>query len=228
MDIFIGPLEKLTSLIEDVFEAEDTLPSEVDASDLNHDFFSTLSSDLTRPVLAAGVIRKLTKYIGHVARPTKRLRQATGGVLGTPRAKGRMADVDTQMLSRLLKMLDRSVRAGEDLDPFVYHGAAASAKSSPRKQSTKKGSAKGQKGDRPRSNTPKGDEAGDADESESRASQGLGTGTGLGDDDYEKLSTQLDVAHESILAADCCIALLASDRLTKQVRVRTPTFNQFH
>ncbi|KJA14685.1 hypothetical protein HYPSUDRAFT_208513 [Hypholoma sublateritium FD-334 SS-4] len=79
-------LEKLTSLIEDVFEAEDTLSSEMEASDLNH-FFSALSVDLSRPMLAAGVVCKLTKYIGPVARPTKRLRQATGGVLGTPRER---------------------------------------------------------------------------------------------------------------------------------------------
>ncbi|KJA17973.1 hypothetical protein HYPSUDRAFT_205707 [Hypholoma sublateritium FD-334 SS-4] len=210
-----GPLEKLTSLIEDVFEAEDTLPSEMEASDLNHDFFSALSGDLSRPMLAAGVVRKLTKYIGHVARPTKRLRQTTGGVLGTPRAKGRMADVDTQMLSRLLKVLERSVRAGEDLDPFVHHGALPAAKASPRKPSTKKGAAKGSRSER-RSHTPKGEEEGDADEGSAgdlRASQGLG----LSEADYERLATQLDTAHESILAADCCIALLASDRLTKQL-----------
>ena len=212
---FLGPLEKLTSLIEDVFEAEDTLPSEMEAIDLNHDFFSALSTDLSRPMLAAGVVRKLTKYIGHVARPTKRLRQTTGGVLGTPRAKGRMADVDTQMLSRLLKVLERSVRAGEDLDPFMHHGAPPAAKASPRKPSAKKGAAKGARGDR-RSHTPKGDEEGDVDEGsvgDLRASQSLG----LSEEDYERLVTQLDTAHESILAADCCIALLASDRLTKQV-----------
>jgi len=37
------------------------------------------------------------------------------------------------------------------------------------------------------------------------------------DVDYKKLTQDLDVAKESIFAADCCIALLGSDRLTKQV-----------
>ncbi len=37
------------------------------------------------------------------------------------------------------------------------------------------------------------------------------------DVDYRKLTQNLDVAKESIFAADCCIALLGSDRLTKQV-----------
>lgn len=35
--------------------------------------------------------------------------------------------------------------------------------------------------------------------------------------DYEKLTRDLEIARDSILAADCCIALLGSDRLTKQV-----------
>jgi cohesin loading factor subunit SCC2 len=173
-------------------------------------------------MLAASTIRKLTKFINHVARPTKRLRQpTTGGVLGTPRAKGRMADVDTQMLSRLLKILERGVRAGEDVEPFLHHAVSGSghgAKSvSPRKPSTKKGGAKAQapKGDR-RSRTPRDEEEHDEGSSEPRASQS--TVPSVDDADWEKLAAQLDVAHESILAADCCIALLASDRLTKQAR----------
>lgn len=184
-------------------------------------------------MLAASVIRKLTKYINHVARPTKRLRQpTTGGVLGTPRAKGRMADVDTQMLSRLLKTLERSVRAGEDVEPFLHHAVSSSghgAKSvSPRKPSTKKGGAKAQagKGDRLRSKTPRDEEEGDRGSSpnEPRASQSQSTVPSVDDADWEKLAMQLDVAHESILAADCCIALLASDRLTKQARFLSLSF----
>lgn len=35
--------------------------------------------------------------------------------------------------------------------------------------------------------------------------------------DQDKLTTTLTIARNSVLAADCCIALLASDRLTKQV-----------
>ena len=207
---FQGPLEKLTSLIEDIFEAEDALPADIDINDLNHDFFSPLSTDCARPLLSPTIVRKLTKYIGQVARPTKRLRQTTGGVLGTPRAKGRMADVDTQILSRLLKLLDRSVRAGEDIEPFLYHTthhAPSSTKSSPRKPVAKKNT-KAKKSDTcSKSQTPK-----DEDEMEVEE-QGA---PDLGDADFDKLSRLLDVARDSIVAADCCIALLGSDRLTKQ------------
>ncbi|KAH9480188.1 Protein rad9 [Psilocybe cubensis] len=209
-----GPLEKFTSLIEDVFEAEDTLPSELEASDLNHEFFSQLSNDCTRPCLSSSIIRKLTKYIGHVARPTKRLRQAANGVLGTPRGKGRMTDVDTQILSRLLKILERSVKAGEDIDPFAYRAPPVSAKSSPKKQSTKKVS-KPKKNERAsRSLTPKGaDEEEDVVMEDPKATPAIE----LSEDDFDKLTNLLEIARDSILAADCCIALLGSDRLTKQL-----------
>jgi len=216
---FLGPLEKLTSLIEDIFEAEDSLPPEVEPSDLNHEFFSPLSLDCSRPLLATAIIRKLIKYIGHVARPAKRLRQATGGVIGTPRGKGRMGDLDVQQLSRLLKILDRSVKAGEDIDPFPHAHVSSfpsSTKSSPKKPSNKKNN-KTRKGERrSRSATPKQGENPAEDEhcEEHRA----GTLTVPTDADIEKLSTQLDAARDSIFAADCCIALLGSDRLPKQVR----------
>ena len=206
----------MSSLIEDIFEAEDSLSPEVDSSDLNHEFFSPISLDCSRPQLAPAIIRKLIKYIGHVARPTKRIRQATGGVIGTPRGKGRMTDMDVQHLSRLLKILDRSVRAGEDVDPFPHAHVStlpSSAKTSPKKPNLKK-SSKAKKGERrSRSATPKQGEHGGEDEFHDEGSLTVPT-----DRDFEKVSTQLDTARDSILAADCCIALLASDRLPKQVR----------
>ena len=213
-DKFQGPLEKLTSLIQDIFEAEDALPADIDINELNHDFFSPLSTDCARPLLSPSIVRKLTKYIGQVARPTKRLRQTTGGVLGTPRAKGRMADVDTQILSRLLKLLDRSVRAGEDIEPFLYHAihhAPSSTKSSPRKPDAKKNARMKKSDTRSKSQTPK-----DEDEMNTEMQvEDQGT-LDLGEADFDKLSRLLDVARDSIVAADCCIALLGSDRLTKQ------------
>ena len=190
------------------------MPPEVELSDLNHEFFSPLSLDYSRPLLATAIIRKLIKYIGHVARPTKRLRQATGGVTGTPRGKGRMADLDVQQLSRLLKILDRSVRAGEDVDPFPYapvSGLPSSAKSSPKKPSSKKIN-KARK--RSRSATPRGGNLAEDEDHDENRSGSLAVPT---DTDFDRLSTQLDTARDSIFAADCCIALLGSDRLPKQV-----------
>ena len=190
------------------------MPPEVEANDLNHDFFSPISSDCSKPLLAPAIIRKLTKYIGYVARPTKRLRQATAGVMGTPRGKGRVGDVDMQQLSRLLKILERSVKAGEDLDPFPHIPASnllPGSKSSPKKASTKKNGKIKKNDRRSRSVTPKEGDTGANDDpvNEDRPA--------LTDADFDKLSALLDAARDSILGADCCIALLGSDRLPKQV-----------
>jgi cohesin loading factor subunit SCC2 len=209
-DIFQGPLEKLTSLIEDIFEAEDALPADIEIPELNHDFFSPLSTDCARPLLSPAIVRKLTKYIGQVARPASDHRRRTGHAT-CERQNGRRGHTDPLSITQLL---DRSVRAGEDIDPFLYHRThhvPSSTKSSPRKLAASK-NAKTKKGDtRSKSQTPK-DEDGMAagmqvDEQDA---------PDLGDADFDKLSRLLDVARDGIVAADCCIALLGSDRLTKQ------------
>ncbi|KAH8982787.1 hypothetical protein EDB86DRAFT_3085925 [Lactarius hatsudake] len=97
------PLEKLVTFLEDIFEAEDTLPADADPESLSIEFFSPLTIEASRPQLHPNLIRKLSKLISQVARPVKRLR---------------IADIETSTLSRILKILERSVRAGEDLDPF--------------------------------------------------------------------------------------------------------------
>lgn len=212
-----GPLQKFVSTVEEIFEMEDSMPVEATIHDLPDDWFSPLTVDISRPMLSTVQIRKLTKLIGQVARPSKRMRQATGGnlgVLATPGGKrtGRMFEVDLQLLSRLLKTLDRSVKAGEELDPFPASAAAmapaavanggVSAKSSPQKKSRK-----GKK-------ASSVDENGDDDELNQNLKEGS---PGVAEVDLEKLTRQLDLAKESIIAADCCIALLSSDRLPKQV-----------
>jgi cohesin loading factor subunit SCC2 len=121
-----------------------------------------------------------------------------------------MAEVETQVLARLLKVLDRTVKAGENLDPFRY---VTSAKSSPRKKVVKN-----KKDD----NLPNGDTTNDRRSVEEEDAREKEPEVELTSVDYEKLEKVLYVARESILAADCCIALLGSDRLTKQVRFLSP------
>ncbi|KAG6849921.1 hypothetical protein H0H93_003632 [Arthromyces matolae] len=204
-----APVEKFTSLIDDIFEAEDSLPADIDISDLPQDFFSTVTTtDSARPLLNATVIRKLTKYIGHISRPSKRVRV---GVQGTPKGKGRMNEVDTQVLSRLLKILDRNVRAGEDVDPFRYTASVRAPTASPNKKSPKKSRpTKVERQAKSQTPVPGGSDVEGQEEAVDPVAQ-------LTDADLEKLAQVLEVARDSIVAADCCIALLASDRLTKQL-----------
>ncbi|PFH53278.1 hypothetical protein AMATHDRAFT_73479 [Amanita thiersii Skay4041] len=218
-----APLEKLVSLIEDILEAEDSLAPDIsDATELPSDFFSHLSRDLAHPLLAPNLIRKVTNYIGHVARPTKRemrrnavaANQSNSGSLNTPWVKGRMTDVETQTLSRLLKILERSVRAGEDLDPFISRisgGGTTSGPVSPKKQVKKANGKLG--GVQVTSQPPQSDEENVVVDS----TPGNIADPSMRDADDERLSKTLDIARDSVLAADCCIALLASDRLAKQL-----------
>ncbi|KAJ3525731.1 hypothetical protein NMY22_g10453 [Coprinellus aureogranulatus] len=209
------PLEKFVSMVEEIFEMEDTLGTDISPADLPEDYFSHLSHDVSRPMLSTALIRKLSKYIAQAARPGKRSRQASAGgtaTFATPRSRnGRMAEVNVQLLSRLLKILDRSVKAAEDLDPFPASSSsstlngAASAKSSPVKKSRKK---KAKESD---------DQEMDDGEDESNRNTKEGSPAGVGDFELDKLSRNLAIAIDSILAADCCIALLNSDRLPKQL-----------
>lgn len=213
----IGPLEKLTSLLEDIFEAEDTLPADADLDSLSTEFFSLLTVEPARPQLHHNMIRKLTKYIGQVARPMKRLR-GHGGSVNTPRGRGpgSIADIEISTLSRILKMLERSVRLGEDLDPFrsseVEAPRGVSMSPSKRKNAKAK-KALSQTERRSKSHTPAGDE----DEQEESMKEADPPAHEITEADLDSLARALDVARDSILAADCCIALLGSDRLTKQV-----------
>ncbi|KAF8648994.1 hypothetical protein AX16_006108 [Volvariella volvacea WC 439] len=262
-----GPLSKFTSLLEDIFEAEDTLPAELSPSDLeDSEFFSGLSPDGSQPLLHPNVIRKLTKMIEQIARPTKRMRQAaaaagnrivSGGgigagggvmdsaskVIATPKVMsiGRMSNVDTTMIGRVLKLLERSVKLGEDLDPFVGSMRSGGGESggvggdngsvpgsllsvpqppkSPRKRRAaaggkgKKGEAKGKTG-----RDGEGEEDGRSEvvDEDERASQ-AGGAVDVKESDLEGLTKTFDVARDSVLAADCIIGLLGSDRLTKQL-----------
>jgi cohesin loading factor subunit SCC2 len=92
----VAPLEKLTALLEDIFETEDALSPDLSFGDLPNDFFSPLTVDCTQPQLHPNIIKKSTKYIGHVARATKRIRLSAGardGTGGTPSKKGKIYGV---------------------------------------------------------------------------------------------------------------------------------------
>lgn len=202
------------------------MPPDVESQDLPAEWFSSHSIPNAPPCLHPNVIRKLTTNLTKVARPSKRhrlnTRDANGGIPGTPRHKGRMADIDTAILSRTLKILDRSVRAGEDLEPFKGT-ATAGVPSTPQKPKGKKGAKKSQTQEESRrsvSQTPDGEhnESMDVDDSS--------TDQHVTEQSLEALSRTLEIARDSVLAADSCIALLSSDRLPKQVSSSTRIYSQ--
>lgn len=213
--VFSVPVEKLISLLDDIFEAEDNLPPDCSINDLPTEFFSPMTVDCARPFLQPVVIRKIALCISHVARPMKRIRHGTSAAMSTPRGKGRMREVDTKILSRILRILKRTIAQGEDLDPFPHTASAAKASTSasPKKGKKSKGKEK-EKEERGKSRSPTGEEEEVAQE--------------VTNEDLNKLSRHLELARDTILAADCCIALLASDRLTKEVSCLIPLFGESH
>lgn len=162
-------------------------------------------------------MRKLTKHISNIARPTKRLRLTTWDNLKTPGKTAGVSELATEVLSRMLKTLERSVKAGEDLEPSF--GAPKKVHAISLKGKKKKGEKKGKKDDdEKRSRSPQDVNGVDIDtasgEPEEENQQDTVEVTG---EDFDKLETALETARDSVLAADCCIALLGSDRLEKQV-----------
>ena len=204
-----APLEKLTALLDDIFEAEDSLPPDIDLVDLPADFFSPLTTESASPLLAVSVVRKLTNHVLKVARPTKRMRQSTrDGGHSKPSSRGRgLADVDSALLARILRLLERSVKAGEDVDPFAT--ATSQATAAP-KSPSKKAKSKKTEERRSKSKTPHADDGADGDEEASSPDATFA--------DIQAMLRGLEIAKDSIHAADCCLALLSSDRLNKQVR----------
>lgn len=198
----------MTSYFEDIFEAEDSLPPEppIDLQSEQYSFFSALSGDWGHPYLHYTVLRKLSKIIDQVSQPAKRHNYSIGY---SPSAKdnGGFQNVDVMHLMRILKILERTVKGGEELDPFVGPKIKASnvqpspAKSNKGGKKTKRTSSPG--GRRSKSTTPM-----DLDEE-------LGTTESV-EIDTEKLETALLLGKESLLAADACLALLGADYLPKQ------------
>lgn len=213
----VAPIEKLITFLEDIFEAEDGLPPEIEPYDLPVEWFSPLTAPGSQPHLHPTVIRKLMTQITKVARPSKRQRinsrDANGTASKTPRYRCRMADVDTTILSRILKMLERTVRAGEELEPFKSSGPSGAPSS---KNGKGKKAANGKKapaeGRRSKSQSP-----GEQGEGESMDVDEPPAEQSVTEQDIETLTRTLEIARDSVLAADCCVALLGSDRLPKQV-----------
>ncbi|KAJ1303221.1 hypothetical protein OPQ81_011419 [Rhizoctonia solani] len=174
-------IEKLCALIDDILEAEDALDPEAAAENGNtSDWFSTKTSDWNSPLLAPSVMARLAQLAG---------RRGT-----------RLGEVDSGNLTRILKILGRSVAKGEDIDPFsssagnIIPGSAVKAKL----KAKKKG----------KGNTEEEMEIEDGKDKEE---------VKLTDEDFERLGRLLEVAKEAAVAADCVLAFLSTEKLPKQL-----------
>ncbi|KAG8832210.1 Sister chromatid cohesion protein 2 [Serendipita sp. 399] len=208
-------LDKLTSYLEDIFEAEDTLPADSPVEDMeSFEFFSKLTTDWSHPRLSIKVMNKLTKIVDQIAQPTKRARRdALFHSPGMPEADS-LASLEISTLSRIIKLLERSVTAGEDVDPFAGPVVKLSGSGSA-PEATDKSPTKGKKAKRGKS--PEGRKT----RSKSRTPVDTGVDElgvdGEGNVDLAKVENDLNLARESVLAVDVCLALLSADHLPKQL-----------
>lgn len=210
-DRFKAPFEKLESLIDEIFESEDDLPQYPDPSDLRHDLFSlSLTTNYARPCLNPAIVSKITAIVGKISRPAKRRPPTSRGQNGVPnnarKDDGRMSDLEVPKISRLLKILERSMQTGEDVDPFKLPSESQSST----KRSVTKRSGKGSKKVKVSEPDPSEDDNPVADPEPDDSQESSANLKGL--------LKCLDIAKESVLAAECCISILSSDRLPKQVR----------
>ncbi|KAG8885372.1 Sister chromatid cohesion protein 2 [Tulasnella sp. 332] len=226
-----GPMEKLTELLDDVFEAEDSLPADAEQINLDNtkqltQFFSRLTLNYAHPLLSTTIIAKFTRLISQVARPTKRLRLTSrDGTINTPAATAGLSDIEVGTFSRVLKLLSRSVKLGEDMDPFVGppplpKSASMSGDDSKPVKGKKKADLKKK---RPSKRAQSGSHVDDndpgepVDDGEIDAEEAGSSRMGAITEDLEKLESQLHMSKEAILAADACLALLSADKLPKQL-----------
>ncbi|KAF8315647.1 hypothetical protein DL93DRAFT_2078873 [Clavulina sp. PMI_390] len=239
------PLRKLTELMENIFEAEDSLAPDVDTSLAQlpasfQTYFSHLTTNASAPLLNMRTIRTLSQHIAQVANPSKRSRRNAmtspikGRGSGNPQEEiepTQLSELDVGMLGKLLKILGRSVEKGAELaDPFLGPPAAVPTSTTQPSSPSKKGAAK--KSAKKKATAPKrstrsrsrshdgngeGEDASEVDEEPADVPSVAAVVTEVTDEELAKVSLALEVATESVAAATCVTALLAADTMPKQL-----------
>ncbi|KAJ1021124.1 hypothetical protein NDA16_003910 [Ustilago loliicola] len=228
------PIAKLQGLIEDLFEADDSLPDRDSLQDMlpgqslssaADQFFEIIESPSSTGgesrsilVLRTAALQKLLKLIVKCSRPhneiaalTARTQTATeSGLSTTPNPD----------ITRLLAILERTARVAEYLDPFPsqVNRVAASEPASPTKP--KKGRKLDRQGKSP-SKTPEPVQTPDRNDADGDAAQdGTPVGgreLGFADEDLEKINATFAVVDHAVLAAECSLGFLTGDVLPKQI-----------
>ncbi|PWZ01987.1 hypothetical protein BCV70DRAFT_156838 [Testicularia cyperi] len=235
------PLAKLHGFMEDLFEADDTLPDRESLQEIlpgqslspaaDHFFeilrFHTLSGDRTVLVLRASMLQKLLKLVMKCSRTLAEV-SSNITVSQTPSAS-ELSSIPPAELTRLLTIVERTAKVGEDVDPFPAQATRA-AMSEPTHLSSKKRSKKKgagiERSSRSPSKTPEqDDDAQSVDDGregkgppESRPDGQSGETGGVdGEESLETLNMSLVIADRSLLAAECCLSVLTGDVLPKQI-----------
>ncbi|CBQ69573.1 related to proline-rich protein required for meiotic chromosome condensation and synapsis [Sporisorium reilianum SRZ2] len=227
------PIAKLCGLVEDLFEADDSLPDRDSLQDLlpgqslstaADPFFEMIESPSVSGgdsrsvlVLRAAVLQKLLKLIVKCSRPHTEIASISGRA--QPATTPSLATIPAEDVIRLLTILERTARVGENIDPFPSQvsRAMASEPASPtkpkkgrkaehRSKSTSKTPEPAQTPDRQEADTPR--DRADSENVEEPASA---------NEELEKLHAIFVVMDRAVLATECSLGMLTGDVLPKQV-----------
>jgi cohesin loading factor subunit SCC2 len=178
-------VQKVHSLLEDIFEESDGFPANPPLEVVNHSrYFRGLSASGEHPLLSPETVDKLVKNFSRLHR-SKRSRQS----------KVEELQLDTELLGRLLRILERSMRDAQDLNPFPDNGRRTIIEST----SPVKGG-KGKKGKKAASNGPEPSPELEVSEEEK------GTGERV-----------LSAMSNAAAAALCCLVILRIPGIPKEL-----------
>jgi cohesin loading factor subunit SCC2 len=194
--------QKFASLLEDILEASDALPAEPTADDLTRSrFFDRLNRDSALPLLSTETVERVTRYVSRI-HSSHRARPTNPAVQSW----------DEEQLKALFRHLERIMRDAEGVVPFPVDSKATAHDQDSQKAKSKK---KGKKG--------KGSQSPEVETQESN-----GTATdGIDEETGQKGERALSAISAAATAAECCLAILDGEGLSKPVSLtESPTKTQ--
>ncbi len=227
------PVAKVRGLMEDMFEADDSLPDRDALQDLlpgqaisaaADPFFELIESpshaggeSRSLLVLRAAVLHKLLKLVVQCSRPHAEL--AAISAKAQSATNPGLATLAAADLTRLLAILERTVRVGEDVDPFPSQSQRAPA-SEPVSPTKSKKARKADRQDQSPSKTPEPSVTPDRAHEEPNGDEASTPSNRNGpasEEELDKLNATFAVLDRAVLAAECSLAILTGDVLPKQI-----------
>jgi cohesin loading factor subunit SCC2 len=192
-------MQKLQTLLDDIFEESDNFPAEVTPDDLTSSkFFDRISKDGQQPLLSARAIAKVIRYVSRVQNSKRKQKTAEEGL-----------SWDEEALKRLFRLLEREMREVEMVVPFPEDQRAVANGDKAKKG--KKG--KGKKG----SQSPERESAENGDD-----------GGELAEDELAAHDEVLEGIGTAGLAAECCLVIFDGEGISKTVSANQCRFDQAH
>lgn len=238
-------MTKLRELVDDILEAEDALPDKDTLMDIDQGSSLPSPADIFfdlvggAPILNSVTLFKLLKYGRICARPLADA-PASGSrpIESSSSASGitepsQLSELPHADLSRVMRILERAVKSSENMDPFPIV-ASATKDNTPKKKKGKAKKAKPKARTRSKSRSPQRQASDDEEDEEvvdeeemdqdpdesDRTIDGRGRPAAAdGEVDMDAvqlgLSSKVDAVAHSVIAAECCLTLLAADQLPK-------------